>query len=220
MGFLAWLASLGDALAGAFARDPAIVTRFADDPTTLWVALGVALLAGASMMVGHSGILIINGVRGLRLATAAILTVLIVTFLYLVLASLLFVGGWLLGADATFGAVARTVMLAATPLVFGFIIIVPYLGPLIARLLNLWSLFILVGLLRPLLEVGIWVALALGLGSWIAMQILGRVLAHPLDWLFAKAWQLAAGRAVLFSTRDVLAGHPLIEIEQAARHGA
>lgn len=217
MGVLAWLLAVFSATASALVLDTAETLEVVRETTGTGIPLGVALFAGVMTMIGHSGILIINRVRGVRFIAALALTGLLLVGLYAAWASLIIgLGRLFLDQTPDAALTGGAVMMSAAPLSLGFCVLIPYSGPFIARALQFWSFLILVGLLQPLYGIGFWTALALAGLSWTAMQLAGRLLAHPLDWLLSRAWRLATGHSALLSARDVLAGHPVVELDGAS----
>lgn len=50
--------------------DPAALAWVRDQPYSIWLTVGVALLAGISVMVGHAVVLLLNRITGWRFAAA------------------------------------------------------------------------------------------------------------------------------------------------------
>lgn len=206
-----WIVAVFEAIGAALTMDDAFLERVASQDVVA-VAAGVALVGGISLMIGHSGILFVNGIRGGRFVLAFLLTGVLTFLLFAIWALFAFVFALpFTPATPDIDLLLRLFLLATAPLCFGFLIAIPYFGPVIARVLQGWTALILLALLRVLLDVGLIEAIIIAVGSWFTMQLVGRVASHPLNWLISRAWLLATGTPVLLSARDILAGHPMVE---------
>lgn len=134
-------ASLGDLIGGSLRLDRAAFEAIELAPHGLRTALLIMLLAGMSETLGQCVVLVLNrvsrtrffvalGLGGLELAGEAVLWI-----------GSVWVLAGILGADRpSLASATRVVGLAYAPLLFGFLIFLPYLGPLIARVLRVWVL--------------------------------------------------------------------------------
>lgn len=144
----------------------------------LSVAVGVALLAAVSTLVGHGVIFMLNRVRGVRfavsLALGAVYLVVLQAFTGLVvgLASYLFV------RDVSVRTIAVVYLLSLAPRAFGFLVFIPYLGLGIGRVIEGWCLLTLFVTLAVELQIGPWRALLVGGTAWLLTQVLSRLLAR------------------------------------------
>lgn len=144
------------------------------------VSVGIGLVAGVSTMLGQWAVLAINRVRGLRMAMT-LLTSAAGMLLKGAIQSALFIllGNLFLGVDLSLSQVLPLVFASYGPFWFGFLVVLPYTGPGIARILNVWVLLAMwsfaivsLGLTRPN-------ALLLTLGAWLGAQL--------IDWCFELA---------------------------------
>lgn len=144
------------------------------------VSVGIGLVAGVSTMLGQWAVLAINRVRGLRMAMT-LLTSAAGMLLKGAIQSALFIllGNLFLGVDLSLSQVLPLVLASYGPFWFGFLVVLPYTGPGIARILNVWVLLAMwsfaivsLGLTRPN-------ALLLTLGAWLGAQL--------IDWCFELA---------------------------------
>lgn len=116
------------------------------------VPIGAAVVGGISLMVGQSVMLAINRVgraRGVLTMLASGVGMVAVA----ALAALLVAGfGWLaLGSAARPSDLLPSVLLSFAPYWLGFLILLPYTGEGIARILRIWQVVALWRLLTPLL---------------------------------------------------------------------
>lgn len=180
---------------------------------TLWAALGVALLAGASTMLGHVAILLLNKISGLRLITSLLLSFVSLVFLYGSQGAVTWaVATVALRRPLPLVPLIAVALLSLAPLAFNFVTALPHLGLGIGRLLQAWSFLVL------WLGVGVtfqlswpW-ALGVTITGWLVMQLLSRLLHRPLDWLYSRLWTLATGRPTMVTSQDILSGMPIIPV--------
>lgn len=207
-----WLLAVLNAISRALALDPSLLAK-ASHPGFLPVAGGVALLAGASTMLGHSVVLFLNRVRGLRFVLALLGAGLWTVFFFLVQGALVGVVGHLaLGRGPDWLTLFAVVMLSAAPLCFNFLILIPYSGLFIGRLLQMWSFFILVVAISPLFKVSLWGSLLITSAGWLIRHLLAQLAAGPVSWVSARGWRVLTGRPTLITPRDVLAGSPFVNL--------
>src|SRR5690606_8455611 len=113
--------------------------------------------------------------------------------------------------------IAITYLFALAPLVLSFLVFIPHFGLGIGRLLEVWSVLCLVALLSPVLGVGRWAALGIGVGGWLLSQLLSRLLARPLAAITSRVWTLATGHASVVTAKDILTGATFMPLERQER---
>lgn len=217
MPVVTWFAEVLDAVGDVWAfRAPDSLVH---GPTHAWpIALGVALLAGLSTMVGHAVVFAINRVSGLRMVAGMAIGAVFTVALRLLTATSIAVLSWAATAGRVQGEVVGICYLfALAPLVLSFLVFLPYFGLFLGRLLEGWALLCLVALLSPVLGVGRWAALALAGGAWLVTQLLSRVLAGPLAVVSSRVWTLATGHESFLTAQDILTGAPFVPLERRER---
>jgi hypothetical protein len=170
-----------------------------------WAILTIAILGGAGLLLGQSVILFVNRVKPARFFLSLLLNGIVFTISLITWA--LFI--WLIGSlffpeQPRFGLVMRLVGLSAAPYVFGLLILVPYLGEGIYRLLGVWSMLIAAGATAYSFRVGWWPALAVVGLSWLAIWVMSNTIARPFIALRNRAWQLVAGTTLDANVGDIL----------------
>lgn len=198
-------------LGAALGLDPGLFRDYSK--ATLWAALGVAVIAGASTMLGHVAILLLNKIAGLRLATSLLLSALTLVFLYTSQAAVIWVlATAVLRRPLPLVPLVAVALVALAPLAFNFITALPHLGLGIGRVLQAWSYLIL--WLGVSVTFGLGWAWSLGftIVGWVIMQLLSRLLHRPLDWLYSRLWTLATGRPTMVTSQDILSGMPIIPV--------
>ena len=192
--------------------DPA-TNALITDAGALLPALGVAVLAWASIALGHGGVLLLNRVRGVRMIVAGLLGAVLFFLLRVVEAAVT----WVVATVATGRVIpvddmVIVFLLAMAPHVFAAITFVPHLGLFLARALEAWSFIVIFLLLASLYGITVGYALAITASGWVAMHLLSRALSAPIGWVASRLWSIASGQPVIVTSRDILAGAPFIPV--------
>ncbi|WP_068399425.1 hypothetical protein [Kribbia dieselivorans] len=206
---------LGDILQvarGAMGLDSEVISRVDSGGREFVVALGVALLAGISSVLGRWAVLAINGVRGGRLVLSIVVASLVPFILYTLTA----VAVWgtatvVLGDAPSLGRVVPVVLLATAPHIWGFLVLVPYLGPGIERILSVWGALVLWTGVAVVLDVDRWTALGISVAAWAITRVGAWLMARPLQWVRDTIWRLATGTPMQLTVQDVLDAFPMPE---------
>ena len=179
-----------------------------------WDALGVAALASLSTMLGHSAVLALNRIRGLRLLSTLVLNAVVLSFLRILQAAITWtVAGIVLGHPVPLLDLVIVALLSLAPQVFGVVTAMPHAGLFIGRVLEAWQYLVLVVGVSATFGVTLATALGITLVGWVVMQMVSRLLRVPATWLGSRLWTLATGRPTMVTARDILAGTPLMPVE-------
>jgi len=179
-----------------------------------WDALGVAVLASLSTMLGHSAVLALNRIRGLRLLSTLVLNAVVLSFLRILQAAVTWtVAGIVLGHPVPLLDLVIVALLSLAPQVFGVVTAMPHAGLFIGRVLEAWQYLVLVVGVSATFGVTLATALGITLVGWVVMQMVSRLLRVPATWLGSRLWTLATGRPTMVTARDILAGTPLMPVE-------
>lgn len=183
------------------------------------ISITIALLAGISTLIGNSVVLFINRVRGWRFAVTLLLNGIAMVLLYIVQALVIaLVAPWVVGdAGPGLWIVVRSVMLSSAPLVFGFLVLIPYLGPAIGRVLQAWSMVALWVVVAVAFNTDLGHALVITVIGWGVMQLASWGLSRPMKWITDKIWQLISGRPSMLSGNDLLSGDFFIPLDAGFR---
>jgi hypothetical protein len=169
---------------------------------SLWQALYVQgaglliLLAGLSVGLGtQSVVLLVNRVTPPRFAINLALSAgLYVASALIWMASIWLIGRYVFETTVPFVQVVGAVSLAYVPLLFGALILLPYVGPAIGALLEAWSLLTVLAAVAYVYQFSIWRALACVVLGWLLLQAVRRVLGRPAARLDSWLWTLTTGR--------------------------
>jgi hypothetical protein len=203
----AFLADLWRLTTGALGFNPEAYQRVATDPSVRAALVSLAVLAGMSLLVGQSVVLFINRVPPAWFAVVVVVANGLLYALRLVLWGVVtwLIARWFVTPAPSPGGLIRLVALGSAPFVFGWLILIPYLGPIVARLLYVWSFLIVLDGLRHLLPLTFGQALVcVGIG-WVISLLVGSLIGRPFgalrDWFFRRR----TGSEWLNQPEDVLA---------------
>ncbi|MBC8075116.1 MAG: hypothetical protein H7Y32_03495 [Chloroflexales bacterium] len=179
------LATIGDALR----LRPDVLARVTARPDANGLIALIAVLAGGSLLAGQSVILFVNRVRPSRFAFSLLFNGLLFALELALWASSAWIADVaLFGTGEPLLTALRIVGLASAPLVFGFLITLPYLGAPIEWALRIWSLLVILSLVRQAFGYNLWQALACALGGWLLIQVGSALLGGPLGALRDRMW--------------------------------
>lgn len=214
MGAWTWLGAYLSALVGTvgcgLSLDSACVAQQAAGFG--WsVPAGIAVLGGVSLMGGQWALLAINRVGRWRalltLAISGIGTLLTGAIEALLVAAC----GWLmLGHSPRLIVLLPRVLIALAPYWLGFLVVLPYTGPGVARILKVWHLLVLWQLLRPVLDASGANALLVAGIAWLAAQAFDVVVDRSPLRLRERLFRLVSGSPG-WTGRDLMAS---AEMEQ------
>lgn len=211
---ISWIAAVLAAAADVVLLRPGAIYERIPSQSLLSVAIGVALLAGASTMLGHVVVFLLNRVHGLRLHAGVALGALYLTFLHVLSAVVVGLVATVVAGDIAPMTIAVAYLFAISPRVLGFLVFVPHIGLGIGRLLEGWWLITLVVLLAQVLSLGRWQALLVAGVAWLLTQVLSRLMARPVAALASRAWTRLSGRTTFITAHDILAGAPFVPLER------
>ncbi len=189
----------------ALTLNPLLYDFVAKQPLAGYLVLGVVFLGGASVLLGQSAVLFINRVRRGRFFFSLGLNGIMYVISYFVWGlTITLIGRLLFEFEPEYGAIVRMVGLSTAPLIFGFFILIPWMGPFIGRVINVWGFLILVSVVQYGFQVGLISALVcVGLG-WLAMMLLNNLIGRPIIGVRNKMWQKVAGSSLDASAQDLL----------------
>lgn len=206
--FLGFIASVGAAIWMALTLDPSAAALTSVHPLTMSVAVTVALLAGASTLLGNSVVLFLNRVRGWRFVVTLVLNGVAMVALYVAQAVVIAVIGPLIaGYSPGFAVIVQGVLLATAPMVFGFLGLIPYAGPAITRVLQAWGVVVLWSIVAVTFQQGFLISGLITVLGWGVMQLLSWATSGPIGWAGDRIWQWVTGRPSMMTGSDLLSGH-------------
>lgn len=174
-------------------------------PLSGLITLGIAILGGVSQLLGQSVILFVNRVRPGRFAVSLLLNGLTYLIGLMVWGLTIWtVGGLVFGLREPLATVMRMVSLGAAPFVFGFLVLIPYAGAFIGRLLGVWSLLIVLAATNFTYGFTFWQGVAVVGGGWLLMLLLSNSIGKPVVALRNALFKRVVGTELDATTRDIL----------------
>lgn len=192
-------------IGAAMRLDPRVYEIVETSPQSSWVILAIAILGGASLLLGQSVILFVNRVKRGRFFLSLFLNGIIFTISLLIWAVAIWLIGWVLFDEPPqLRVVMRMVALGAAPYVYGFLVLMPYAGNAIGRLLAAWSFLVVLSGINYVYPNGfITAAICVGLG-WLLITLLTRFIGKPVIALRNRLWHGITGSSLDASVQDVL----------------
>lgn len=206
-----YLAGMFELITRTYRLDPAALAWVRDQPYSIWLTVGVALLAGISIMVGHAAVLLLNRITGWRFFAGLLISAVGLVILYMLESFVLWsLGSWWRGSEVSYVTILSGVLAATAPQIWGFLVLIPYLGTAIGRLLSAWSATCLWAVTVAVFGLGRWPALVLVAAAWLAMHLISTLcspfVSRALAWMFERF----SGRPFWVSGADLLGGRPLL----------
>jgi hypothetical protein len=170
------IASLWQLALGALRLNPEAFVAAVQQQGGTALALIILLLGGISMGVGQSVVLFANRVPPLRFiislfAGAVVLGVVVLFWT----TSIWVLGNLVFEADTVFLDLLTVVSLSYAPYLFGFLVLMPYLGNILSRVLNLWVFLAVIVGVAVTYQFGFWESLATALLGWVLLELVTRI---------------------------------------------
>lgn len=164
----------------------------------LRLALTVVFVAGVSSAAGQSLVLFVNRVSPRRFAASLLLSGAIFTVVYLFwTTSLWLIAGYGFGHQRPYVNALRTVGLAYSPQLFGFLVLTPYFGSVVAAVLSVWNLLAIVVATSTVFHMTTWQSAASAALGWTLLQLLQRTIGRPVMALARRLRIVVAGRRLV-----------------------
>ena len=168
-------------------------------PQSLAVGLIIVFIGGLAQALSQGIVLFINRVPPLR----SILTLMIAALLFAFDFYFWFVSTWwiaekTLGESLALTDIFRTLSWSYAPMMFGFLVVLPYFGMPIYFVLTTWTLVAMNVGMATITPLSYWQAFGCVFLGWLVVQVLQRTIGYPIRRLeFALTSQVAGGDLVL-----------------------
>jgi hypothetical protein len=164
----------------------------------LRLSLTVVFLAGVSSALGQSLVLFANRVPQRRFVLSLLLSGVVFTFVYLFWStSLWLIAVFVFGHRRPFLNALRTVGLAYSAQLFGFLVLTPYFGAFVAAALSVWNLLAIVVATRAVFQLSTLEGIASAAIGWMLLQLLHRTIGRPVVRLGMRLRVAVAGRRLV-----------------------
>lgn len=180
-------------------------------------ALAVVVIGSVSTWLGHISVLALNRIGGLRLVTSWLLNAVTMYFLQLVQALIIWLVANMVAQDQVrLQPLVIVALLAFAPLTLNILTVIPHIGLWLGRLFGIWSFLVMFVGVSTVLDVSLLVGLAATLVAYIGMHLLGRVFERPIGRFSSWLWTLMTGKPTMVTAKDVLAGVPIMPINDTS----
>lgn len=170
------------------------------------MAIVIVFFAGVSQTLGESLVLFLNRVRPARFLASLALTGLVFVANVIATAVSLQIGALLLAeVRLELPAIIGIQALANAPRLVGVLVLMPYLGQLVSRILDVWVLALTVFGLHFGLQIPIFIAAGAALAGWIVMQLLLMLFGAPLSALVGRMRRFVSGSPLELDPRNLAA---------------
>lgn len=194
--FWHFLQSFFTLVGGALRLDPAAFSAVQESVgagTTILTVL-ILVVAGVSMMLGQSVVLLANKVAPRGFVSSLLFNGIIFVVGLLIWAGVfLFIGHFVFGKHLLFSQIARAVGLAYAPLLLGFFILLPYLGSFLHRVLDIWWFLAILVALSVTLQLNLERAFACALIGFVFIEALKYTVGRPVVALQRRLERAVAG---------------------------
>lgn len=204
-GILEYFNLLFTAIGYALRLDPTVYQAAVTHPRSTQIILGIVFLAGASMLLGQSVVLFVNRVRRGRFFFSLFMNGIVFVFSYLVWGVLVgMIGRLMFPVEPEAWSIVRLIGLSTAPLVFGFLILIPYMGAFIGKVLNVWEMLIMITVVQfDFQATFVQAMICIGL-SWLLVLLLSNTIGRPVVKLRNYLYRKVTGSDLDTTTQDIL----------------
>ena len=103
------------------------------------------------------------------------------------------VARWWYNANLPLVEVIKTLGFSYAPLLFGFLMVIPYFGMPILVVLSIWTLMAIATGLGATSDLGIWQAFECCLGGWLVLQVSQRIIGKAIAQIASRIVDWVAG---------------------------
>jgi hypothetical protein len=155
------------------------------------VLFAIVVLCGASLLLGQSVILFLNRVPPPRFVLSLLLNGVLFGVGLLIWGLIIFlIASGMFGLRPVRGTLLWVICLSSAPFILGFLVLIPWAGIFIGRVLSAWSLLIALLGVQQIYRISFWAALLCVALGWLAMQLAQATVGKPIvalrDWLWRK----------------------------------
>ena len=189
-----FLAAMWDVATGVLRLDPNVFPAVLTTAGGGWVALAIAFVAGIADMFGQSVVLFANRVTRRRFVISLVMSALVLVISIFVWAfSIWLIVKFVFFLDGRFVRILTLVALSIAPLLFGFLVLLPYLGNLIYHALRIWSFLALVVGVKAIAGAVFWQGVIACLVGWLFLQFIIHLPILRIKAIDTWLWQVMTG---------------------------
>jgi hypothetical protein len=169
------IAAFTSAVGSILSLDPNAIRQLQTAPYALSLAIWILLLGTLSDVLGDSPLLFVKKIRPSRFAAALAIE----AALSILRLAIWFLSFWFLIDALHLGTVSLSnvvlvVGLGYAPMLLSFLVLIPYLGPVIGRILHAWTLVTILASIAVALNSSPWQVLAPGVVAVVLILLVRR----------------------------------------------
>lgn len=210
------IASFFDLVRGILRLDPQAIQAVYTQEGGYGMAIAILILAGISLGLGQSIVLLANRVRRRRFALSQLTSWLVlVLFVVFWSGTVWLLSKLLLNQPAPYPYLLLGASISMAPLLFGFLVLFPYIGVVIFTLLRVWVLLTYIFVVNTIDRTGYWWGFLLCLGGWLLLELILRFPLLKFDRIRNWYWRVSTGTPRRMKIEEIV-GRFLSEIRAAA----
>ncbi len=174
-------------------------------PDTAWVVLAVAIVGGASLLLGQSVILFVNRVRPARFVASLLLNGVVFALSLMIWGAAIWLTSRVLYPnEIPLTKALRLTGMGAAPYVFGFLVLLPYAGNFIGKVLAVWSFLVVLAAMTSLAAGNFGPALICTVLGWLVVMVMSATIGRPVIYVRNALWRRLTGADMDASVQDIL----------------
>lgn len=169
------------------------------------IALFVMFMAGMSDTLGQSVVLLANRVTRRRFVVSLLFSgLLLIVSVFFWVMTISLIASLVFETSRPFRDVLVVVALSHAPLLFGFLVLLPYLGNVIYHILRVWVFLAVVVGVAVVYPFGVWEAVACSVLGWLLLEVIVHLPFLHIDRLDRWLWRLSTGTASQFAAEEAV----------------
>ncbi len=186
-------------------RERGVIAAVHDQPGVLYVSVAIVLVAGLSERIGQSVVLFVNEIGPRRFVISLFIgSVLFLGGYVLWIASIWVIATLLFRPDVSPLAIIRAVGLGYTPLIFGFLGLIPYFGTGILTILYFWVFVAIVFAVGTVLDLAVYQAVIVSAAGGLVILVMRATIGKPFVKWARRLRNLAAGKRLVLRVQDAV----------------
>jgi hypothetical protein len=188
------LSSLWQLAGGALRLEPDAFRAAVLQPGGVQSALAILFLSGVSVTLGQSVVLFANRIGRRRfILSLVVFAAMFVLGVAIWAASIWLISDLVFDAQQPFSHVITAVALGYAPYLFGFLILLPYLGNIINVALRIWVFLVVLVAVGVLYQFNLWEALVAAVLGWILIELVTHLKFLHTEQLEDWVWRITTG---------------------------
>jgi hypothetical protein len=167
--------------------------------------LVVAIVGGVSLLLGQSVIFFVNRVRPGRFVLSLLLNGIIFALSLMVWGAAIWLTSQVLFPNQIpLSKALRLTAMGAAPYVFGFLVLLPYAGNFIGKVLSVWSFLVVLAAMTSLARGNVGAALVCTVIGWVLIVVMSATIGRPVISVRNALYRRITGTDLDASVQDIL----------------